>query len=102
MTITNDVRAHAVYLEIDGERWRVHDCAYSNHKFHRFVTPSSRAKYRVFVDKDGNRRGYLFTLGESRELTESRVEAQFRKAGYFSKPGADVQQWDQASQHGRA
>lgn len=89
----------AIYLEVDGERWRVHDCALLKGGLKRLPTPSSRAKYRVFVAADGRRRAHLFTWREIREITASKLEVQFRRAGYLgTKNGEPTSQWVQPRQ----
>lgn len=86
----------AIYLEIDGERWRVYDCTISKTgSFRRQPTPSSRAKYRVFVSAAGVRRAHQFTWREIRELTALRLEAQFKRAGYLASRPADPDDYGQ-------
>ncbi len=70
----------------DGSVWRVHDCVFERGGFRRVATASARATSRVFVAANGLKRSPRFTRGESRERTESRLEAQLQKAGY---PGSE-------------
>jgi len=69
----------------DGARWRVHDCTFAGGRFTRCATtPSAKATSRVFVAANGVKKSYRFTKGEIHELSESRLEAQLRGAGYLA------------------
>jgi hypothetical protein len=77
-----------VYLEVAGERWRVHDTRFVSGRHVRTPLPSSHATHRIFVNEKGVRRAYAFTRGENRQLSATALEAQLRRAGYLaSKPG---------------
>lgn len=74
-----------IYLEVAGERWRVHDVKFENRRYHRTKLPSSFATHRIFVSAAGVRRSHQFTRGEDRQVSVTALEAQLRRAKYLAK-----------------
>lgn len=85
-----------VYLEVDGIRWRVHDCVFEGGRFRPVSLANAKATSRIFVAANGVKKSYRFTRGERRELTAARLEAQLGGAGYLP-----VEQYDPSERTAR-
>ena len=76
----------AYFADADGVRWRVYDVGFGPphappFKQRVYELGSSRATDRIFVPKDGDRRSYHFTRGDSRDLTAETLATQLAAAG---------------------
>jgi len=86
-----------IYVEVDGVRWRVHDCLFTDGRFRRCASmPSPIATSRVFVAADGARKSYRFKPREDRTLAPGALHEQLRAAGYLP-----TEQYDPSTREAR-
>jgi hypothetical protein len=78
-----------VYVEVAGERWRVHDCSYAAGRMRRLPLASPHATYRVFVSASGWRKAYRFPPREPRTLDTDRLPGQLSAARFIAPFPAD-------------
>ena len=80
----------------------MHDTIFKDHKHHILPPADEKATSRVFVPEKGMKRAYTFKKGESRELTEERLEQQlcrFETGHGFSTCGIAGTVTDRGSRH---
>jgi hypothetical protein len=79
-----------LYLELDGETFRVHDTAYAKGKHQILELGDPAARYRVFVTKEKKERLYTFAKGEGRGVTERELARQLRASAYAAEEPFDA------------
>jgi len=80
----------AYFVDSDGVRWRVHDCAFGPplakpHRRKRLPLEAPGVNTRYFVNAAGDERAYALKRGESRRLTPDDCVRQFAESGYCRK-----------------